>query len=450
MRRPLAEVLTVFLMASILAPAPGARADAEKEALQDRLRAVEDELALMRQQFQAKSESSTGASDGSAAVTADLSGFQIRSPDKKSYRLRLRGYVQTDGRFFADGGDDTGSSTFTMRRVRPILEGTLFEYADFRIMPDFGGGNASLFDAYLNLRPWSFAQFQTGKYKSPFGLERLQSGTALTFIERGLPTEVVPNRDVGAMLHGEWREGLLSYQIAAMNGVTDGASGDNDTNDGKDLVVRVFGHPFQEVAFEPLQGLGIGLAASFGEQENATARYRTAGRATFFRYGTNVLENGNRVRFSPQAYWYWGPFGLLAEWVRSSPQLRLPDGSEIEPDIDAWQIAASYVLTGEDSSFRGVTPSSPFRGAEGGGWGAWQIAARYGELRIDDEVFDRGFASRATAAERARAWTLGVNWYLNPFVKISLNYDQTHFEDGASDGDRPTEGTITSRFQVAF
>ena len=99
---------------------------------------------------------------------------------------------------------------------------------------------------------------------------------------------------------------------------------------------------------------------------------------------------------------------------------------------------------------RGVTPSSPFRGAGKGGWGAWQVAARYGELRIDDEVFDRGFASRTTSAERARAWTLGVNWYLNPFVKISLNYDQTHFEDGATDGDRSTEGTITSRFQVAF
>src|SRR5690606_25022701 len=135
--------------------------------------------------------------------------------------------------------------------------------------------------------------------------------------------------------------------------------------------------------------------------------------------------------------------------VCSSDLLRLGD-AEIEPDIDAWQIAASYVITGEAASYRGVTPLKPFRGSEGG-WGAWEVAARYHELRVDDEIFDAGFASRTQSAERARAWTLGVNWYMNPFVKVSLDFDQTFFEDGGADGgDRPTESTILSRFQVAF
>jgi len=425
--------------------------DAEKAELRDRLRAVEDELSVLRRQFEVKQEDDARDKERSAVVSADTSGFQIRSRDGKSYRLRLRGYVQTDARFFPDGGDDTSQETFTMRRVRPLFEGTLFEYADFRIMPDFGGGSASLQDAYLNLRPFgTIAQLQTGKFKAPFGLERLKSGTALTFIERGLPTEVAPNRDIGAMFQGDFREGLLTYQAMVGNGVQDASSADADTNDDKEVVLRVFGHPFQETTIEPLQGLGIGFAASVGEQEGATARYRTSGRNTFFRYGTNVIEDGNRVRWSPQAYWYWGPFGAMFEYVRSSPQLRLPGGAEIEPDIDAWQIAASYVITGEAASYRGVVPVKPFRGSEGGR-GAWEVAARYHELSVDDEIFDEGFASRTQSAENARAWTVGVNWYMNPFVKLSLNFDQTFFEDGGSDGgDRPTESAVLSRFQVAF
>src|SRR5690606_24841742 len=131
-------------------------------------------------------------------------------------------------------------------------------------------------------------------------------------------------------------------------------------------------------------------------------------------------------------------------------QLRLPGGAELEPDVDAWQIALRYVLTGEAASYRGVTPMRPFRGPEGG-FGAFELAARYHELRVDDEVFEQGFASRTQSAERARAWTLGVNWYPNPFVKLSLNLDQTFFEGGgANGGDRPTETAVLSRFQVAF
>jgi phosphate-selective porin OprO/OprP len=452
MRRGLQPILPGLLLSCLLAPLPTRAADdPEKTELKDRLRAVEDELALLRRQFEVSGEEAAREKERSALVSADTSGFQIRSRDGKSYRLRLRGYVQTDGRFFVDGGDDTTQETFTLRRVRPIFEGTLFESADFRIMPDFGGGSASVQDAYLNLRPFgTMAQLQTGKFKTPFGLERLRSGTALTFIERGLPTELAPNRDVGAMLHGELGEGLLAWQVMAGNGVQDAGSADADTNDDKELVLRVFAHPFQETALEPLQGLGIGFAASLGEQEGTPARYRTSGRNTFFRYGGDVVEDGHRVRWSPQASWSWGPFGALFEYVRSTPQLSL-DGATIEPDVDAWQIAASWVLTGEAASDRGVVPSRPFRGSGEGGLGAWELAARYHELRVDDEIFDEGFASRAQSAETARGWTAGVNWYLNPFVKLSLNFDQTFFEDGDADGgDRPTESAVLSRFQVAF
>ena len=45
-----------------------------------------------------------------------------------------------DGRFYGDGG--TAHDTFLLRRVRPIIEGTVFEKYDYRVMLDFGSAMA--------------------------------------------------------------------------------------------------------------------------------------------------------------------------------------------------------------------------------------------------------------------------------------------------------------------
>ena len=101
--------------------------------------------------------------------------------------------MQADGRFYVNDHLPL-NDTFLLRRVRPIIEGTLFKYYDYRIMLDFGantsgtsantGNNGMLQDAYLNVHYWPEFQIQIGKFKPPVGLERLQSGANLT-----LPSE---------------------------------------------------------------------------------------------------------------------------------------------------------------------------------------------------------------------------------------------------------------------
>jgi len=115
-------------------------------------------------------------------------------------------------------------------------------------------------------------------------------------------------------------------------------------------------------------------------------------------------------------------------------------------------------LTGEDNNFAGIKPKSNFD-LKKGGWGAWEIAARYHELEIDKDAFDGGFAGTANtttnfgrnATEKARSWTLGVNWYLNKNVKIATTYDQTSFDSAfANIKDREDEKALFTRFQVAY
>jgi phosphate-selective porin OprO/OprP len=358
--------------------------------------------------------------------------------------------VQADARFYPDdnvGG--TANDTFLLRRVRPIFEGTVYEKYDFRVMLDFGSGasataanNAFVQDAYLTARLWPALQFVAGKMKEPVGLERLQSGANLLFVERGYPTQLLPNRDVGFGAQGEMLGGVLNYAGGVFNGVADGGSGDFETaDDDKDAAGRVFAHPFKHTSLEPLKGLGLGVAGTYGDQEGALRTFVSPGQQRFFSYRTglgtnaataNVVADGEHWRFSPQAYYYWGSFGLFGEYAVSNQEVRRDDGAATFARLrnTAWQVVASYILSGEENSWRALTPKKPFS-LSGGTWGAWEVAARFGQLEIDDDAFPL-YANPATSASSATSWGVGLNWHLNRNLKINLNYEQTDFDGGTS------------------
>src|SRR5205085_2682524 len=108
--------------------------------------------------------------------------------------------------------------------LRPIIEGTVFGKYDFRLMTDFGGGTAVVQDAYVNVNQLPWARLEIGKFKPPVGLERLQSATAILFVERGLPTNLVPNRDVGVQVWADTLGGVFSYAAGIFDGAPDGGS----------------------------------------------------------------------------------------------------------------------------------------------------------------------------------------------------------------------------------
>jgi phosphate-selective porin OprO and OprP len=325
-------------------------------------------------------------------------------------------------------------------------------------MPDFGEGRTVLQDAYLDLRFTTRFKVRAGKFKAPFSLERLVSASELTFVERGLPTTLAPNRDVGVMAYGDLFGARLSYFAGAFDGVVDGSSTDIDDRDSKDIVIRLFSHPFRTSKNPRVQGLGFGVAASQGTQRGTTAVpalavYRTSGQQIFFRYlsdGTaagTVLADGTRRRVSAQGYYYAGRLGVLAEHVHSSQDIRR--GFAVgDADANAWQLAASWVLTGEDASYRSVTPKTAFEPASGT-WGAFEVTGRYQDLRLAGDLFPV-FANRAVSAERAQVGAAGLNWYLNRNVKVVFDYEEAHFSGGSALGDRAAAREFLSRLQFSF
>jgi phosphate-selective porin OprO/OprP len=313
-------------------------------------------------------------------------------------------------------------------------------------MPDFGNGQTVIQDAYLDAKMKPSVNVRFGKAKAPFGLERLQSETDLEFGERSLATNLIPNRDVGIQVYGDLLDSKLTYQIAVMNGVVDGASSDVDSGNSKDFVSRIFA--------KPVNGVGFGIAYSTGKQDGsllvpALPSYKTSGQQTFFKYrlstvvDTTTIANGTRHRYSPQVYVYHGPLGVLGEYVVSSQQIANGLASA-RIDNKAWNFYATYVLTGEKASYKSVDPKNPFDPAKNH-FGAFEVAVRVDQLDIDNDAFPI-FADPLTSATKAKNWAVGLNWYLNKNVKFMFDYDHTSYEGG----NLAQEKLFFTRFQISF
>lgn len=352
--------------------------------------------------------------------------------------LRTGGHVQMDAYRFGDPSIPSGG--FLVRRARARLDGTLHPRLEFRLVSDFGDGKIQLLDAWLDVRATPRLSLRIGRAKSPIGFERLQSATDRLFAEPALPTNLVPNRDVGVLLTGELA-GALTCVAGITNGVPDGASGDRDDSSDPDAVGRLF--------IQPLRGLGVGIAGTYGRQKATAAspalpRYRTHGLQTFFSYMSDGTEaggaraDGPRHRLAPQACLWSGRVAALAEHVTSSQRVRR--GTHVATvDVRAWQVAVAVRLG------RGTSPRS-FRAAVTEGW---HLVGRLARQEIDRDAFPI-LADPGRSARRARCRGVGLNARVTPAVRVLLDAETTRFDGGAPAGDRTDETFVVVRAQFEF
>ena len=140
---------------------------------------------------------------------------------------------------------------------------------------------------------------------------------------------------------------------------------------------------------------------------------------------------------------------LAAQWQSISLQTEyqkvdVDRGDPDDVDFGTWYAQFAWTVTGEARPYRvdrgvfeGIRPTRNF-GSEG--WGAFEVAARYSELDLNDGSVNGG---------RERNFTAAVSWYLNPFVRISANYvDVLEVDGGPFDGEEPS--VFQMRLQVAL
>jgi len=452
-------------------------ADDSTADIEKRLNDLEEQVADLKQELWKKKQASP------TNITANSKdGFSIKSEDG-NYKLQIGGYMQVEAREFGSNDNNQGyGSSVIPRRVRLIIQGTVARDFDFFVQPEFGYNNTyssitataptayavGLQDAWVDYKYIPWATIKAGKFKTPFDLENLQDTRYTAFTDIGLTGNLSPQRDVGVQLGGSLFDDIVNYAGGLFDGSADHensyggfATAPGDANEVAGTG-RIFIKPFKDISIEPLKGLGIGYAASYGKVKGSDIpSYVTPGQAPIFSYNSSssvpaastVSSDGPQIRSSPQAYYYYKSLGILAEKVNSQEEVQYTNTGHVyrdKPTNRAWEITGSYVLTGESASYNGVIPNNDFAPSSGH-WGAFELVSRYGELKLDNSIFSENFANLSTSISKENAWATGINWYLNHNVKASFAFEQTKFRRGAVNGqDRKTENLFTTTLQVGF
>ena len=438
-------------------------AEGEIEDLKWQLQLMEEAAARQQEQIQAINNrlNATNASVedvkkiGSTAKEPD--DFRVYwkeglnfDTNNKNFKLKIGGRVHQDWGWFREDNeieDTIGRQVdgAEFRRARIYLSGTIYNNIDFKMEYDFAaGGRPSFTDVFVELKEIPVAgNFRVGHFKEPFSLEELTSSNYITFMERSLPNVFAPARNTGMMLHNTLADKRMTWAAGVFRNANDfgDSEGDETTEGGYSFSGRLTGLPWYEEEGRKLLHAGIGYSYqnAFKNEIHYKQKPEMAMADRFVDTGAIAAEATHL--FGPELALVYGPLSLQTEYQFANVDLE--EGGSSDPSFSGFYVYGSYFLTGENrrystksGSFDMVKPKKNFKWGES--LGAIELAARYSALDLADEDISGG---------RLQDTTVGVNWYLNPNMRIMLNYVHSEADVRGVDGSADLVGM---RFQVFF
>lgn len=304
--------------------------------------------------------------------------------------IGVTGFIQPQFNYNLNGTDNAGNSlntnNFTFNRARIGVVGSIPYDIDYYVMLEFSSFKTPtktphLLDAYVAYtRFGKWAKLTLGQFKSPFGLEQNTACSGLYTVNR---SEVVnqlagPQRDLGVLISGGHDSLLVQYSIGLMNGT---GMNIEDDNNNKNVVGRV--------VFNPIKDLKIGGSFKAGKinptdpTQKLNDIYRIAGEIQYklsglllqgeYIYGQDELYSASKVPV------YGGCGGIV----------------------------------GYDTKQAGTYSKSGF----------WGMASYMTSFNLEPVVkFDSWNSDHSVAGKRTNYLTLGVNYYVNDYSRVQINY----------------------------
>ncbi len=357
-------------------------------------------------------------------VKVSLKGghFKMKTADGQ-FKMQIGGRIMADTAWYDDPDNKFGDGT-ELRRARIFVKGTVWDNWHYKFQYDFAGGGA-IKDAYIKYtglkQHLDFPLDVTaGNFKEPFSLEELTSSKYITFMERALPNTFAPGRNLGVQLssHGKVMDGGWTAAVGWFGKGFD----DDEVGSGFDESTAVAGR----VTFAPIatktKVLHFGGAAEYRSYDaNAGAILRVRERpeshiADHRLVDTGRFSAGNTTKWGFETAGVYGPFSIQSEYMH----MNATDVNRTAQDarLNGWYVYGSYFITGESRNY------SAKKGAFGrvkpnsivgqGGWGAWELAARYSSLELESIPGANGWEEYNV--------TLGLNWYATPSIRFMANY----------------------------
>jgi phosphate-selective porin OprO and OprP len=441
---------------------------AATEAESAELAAVREDLDKKTNEIKALQEYKD--EDEKIQVKLGEKGLEIESKDK-NFKIAMGGRLQFDGQ--VNGGDQGSRQSQQLndgagvRRGRLHMDGTLYKDFDFKFEYDFVRGNGStaagITDAwveYTGLKPFSIT---AGQFKEPFSLESVTSNRYLTFAERSYANNAFVEfanpylLGISAQAYGEkWTaRGALQAEPIGGGGYNTNTSLNNQGNANRN---GQSGNPSYggtgRITFLPYFGsktklFHMGASGSYrvvnntnGGANAATAAASGGANATnptgmqFASQisdvdrsnwaNTGILTDAatvahrrildNYYRLGGELAGVYGPFSFQGEYMATQLQGQNYDSSDL---LEGYYGTVSYFLTGESrnydtkkGAFNRQKPNRDFS-LSTGGWGAWEIAARFDGLNMNTTHVNGG---------RLQSADLALNWYINPHVRMMFDY----------------------------
>lgn len=392
--------------------------------LKKKVEDLESRLKKLEEQKQTQQEKKT-------ETTFDEGFWTVGKDDK----LRVGASGQFDGRFFLDNTE--GDSNFLIRRARVFATGMLETYYNYMIMGKWDQQTPALHFAWLEDQHLPYARVRIGLFKEPFSMEGLHSDHYWDFDERSLTiANLLQLEDIGAMVSGKFLEDRIEYGV----GIFNGRARTPDNNANKEFVTRIVVSPLNKLF------LGASYSTSTQKESLAAQTFKTGAGTTIWTWASSTKVDDTRERKGADIEWICGPVAVRAEYLAVDWGNIQRNASLEKFTSSGWFIEASWVMTGEDvRRNKNVLPKKNFDPAAGG-WGAWQLAARYESFKLDDGVLDKGLA---TGTDKINGFTAGVNCYMNPHVQLKIDWQRIEFDDPIFFGNEKnnSESVIFVRWQ---